>query len=100
MPSAPPSLVNSAQCGQVIEAYSTSFTGALGLPIRKPRSVSLTVVVQSPPLGAATFATGPFVGARLAVPLLPPPPPQAARVKARAAAPAREKLFISSSLQF
>ena len=25
---------NSPQCGQVIEAYSTSLTGALGLPMR------------------------------------------------------------------
>src|SRR6218665_3588535 len=58
MPSLPPSVENWPQCGQVIDAYSTSFTGALGLPMMKPRSVAVTVCVQSASAGAATFAIG------------------------------------------
>src|SRR4051812_23022028 len=34
----PPPLLNAAQCGQVIEPYSISFTGAAGLPMRTPPS--------------------------------------------------------------
>jgi len=44
-----------AQCGQVIEPYSTSFTLALGLPMTKPPAgVAATTLVQSAPFGAFT----------------------------------------------
>src|SRR5439155_5453812 len=40
--------LNSAQCGQLIDPNSTSFSGALGLPIRKPPcGVAATSLLQS-----------------------------------------------------
>src|SRR4026208_1012169 len=51
----PPFSSNSAQCGQVSEPNSTSFTLALGLPMMKPPSaVFETIDDQSPLLGAGT----------------------------------------------
>ncbi len=62
-------LSNAAQAGQVIEPYSTSFTGAAGLPITKPPSaVVATVWVQSPPLGAGIGSIGPDAAAVAALP--------------------------------
>src|SRR5574338_12590 len=56
---------NSRQCGQVSEPYSTSFTFASGLPIRKPPcEVGLTTWLQSPPCGGFTVSS--FTGALVA----------------------------------
>src|SRR6478735_8328992 len=83
----PPFSSNSAQCGQVSEPNSTSFTLALGLPMTKPPSgVLLTMVVQSPLLGAGTAAA--VTSAPLA---LEPAPFSALQAVASKAAEARNR---------
>src|SRR5688500_2291327 len=58
-----PLVENAAQAGQVSEPYSTSLTGASGLPASQPPSgVISTVSAHVVPAGGGTAATGSALG--------------------------------------
>src|SRR3546814_10401450 len=87
-------------CGQVIDAYSTGFTGASGLPMTKPPSgVAETTCVQSPPLGAGIASIGPLFAVVAALPS-PPSLPQPPRSSASVAVPVVMNAFMSLPRQF
>src|SRR3569833_4285819 len=93
---------NSAQCGHVWLAYSTSLTGALGLPTTiPPIAVSDATCAQRLPAGGLIAAVAPAFGGSclagwLGLPRLPQATSTTARTAARIVKRARKMLVIGS----